>query len=950
MEVCPGGGNVDATCRGISTTALLSELDRFLNLALTATDKRGHGRRDGISEGEEQTTAETALFLLRNLPPARPAALAFLAHTLSRQVSSHMRGFSGGEGPHKPDTQDEGLSAQLESLLSDLVEATPTVWGPLVSQWAVEQLGRWSVEWANTVVGRGDATLEEVVAGWLSCGPARTLAALSVACVAHDPDTAVAALLDASAASGPALDWLVAHVGCSFPATIISRVLSLGLRSFASCHGRPPEHQLASVNKILSHLADRHLTDIRRGLHAILIRTFTGASDSEVRASVPFLLCLAVSSRSRAVLAALTSGLDTLLMPGDRLAALANQVGWWVPRYFNSHGQLLEMVVHLILDTGGSAAPSLLHLLLQGGSPTGKLPPSVTAAVNSILRGVIGEICIVTYMRKATGPNRIHIPFLVGLRGGGLDGSDVGVAVGGKAVSPVAGLVEETLSVSDNLAVMAQLKQLITLVVVQQGPSTATTTLGHLLQCHSKEKVSGHQQILSAVITAIMVHQVSQNRQGSPLSVCLAGAFQPQVGRSNLPLALNNLENLLCQGHKERSHIHPVLTEALLRNVSQLAELINNPNLGSAAVRVLCQLPLEKPIPVSHVLCLSHAIIFYFFSSLHDQNLSKKISCVGRCQRVLAQLSRSSLTLNLIIRLLVEGVFRPEYAHLFGATKQAILEMKEVTSEKLIKANRQFDSWVKVPLSHTSIFHMGIIGNGRYVPPRPIKPLPKDAVKLHKQLILNTLSVCCAAQGNGEGASTIALLLVELISPDIMFNGFPWPEEYIKFTFERDLAIKKAFDDYPIAWSLLELVATQRAALSYCSVLVRGLTASLTAYWNTCPLTTARQAPEALRATRYLLEVMVTAQFLPGPFGVLPQTVDALAPYEIVCILQDVWMYMRDHTPSPDRWLELPSGFHQRVPDPPLAPCYTERIKRIIQSNVSTIGHLMSAMVNAEQE
>lgn len=78
-----GGGG-----RGISTTTLLSELDRFLGLAMANGDKRSHGgRRDAVNERDEQTTAETALFLLRNLPPARPAALAFLAHTLSSQVS-----------------------------------------------------------------------------------------------------------------------------------------------------------------------------------------------------------------------------------------------------------------------------------------------------------------------------------------------------------------------------------------------------------------------------------------------------------------------------------------------------------------------------------------------------------------------------------------------------------------------------------------------------------------------------------------------------------------------------------------------------------------------------------------------------------------------------------------------------------------------------------------------
>ncbi|KAG7174335.1 integrator complex subunit 5-like [Homarus americanus] len=948
MEAGPAV-NMDAGGRGISTTMLLTELDRFLNLALTTSDKRSHGgRRDVISEGEEQTTAETALFLLRNLPPGRPAALAFLAHTLSRQVSSHMRGYTAGDGSRKTENTDEGLSGQIESLLGDLLESTPGVWGPLVSQWAVEQLGRWSVEWANTVVGRGDATLEEVVAGWLSCSPARALASLTVVCVAHDPDTAVAALLDASAASGPALDWLVAHVGCSFPATVISRVLALGLRSFASCHGRPPEHQLASVNKILSHLADRHLPDIRRSLHAILLRTFTGASDAEAQASVPFLLCLAVTSRSRAVLAALTSGLDTLLMPSDRLAALANQVGWWVPRYFTTHCQLQEMVVHLVLDTGGAAAPSLLRLLLQGAAPAPKLPPSVAAAVNNILQGVVGEICMVTYMRKNAGSSRIHIPFLVGLRGGGLDGSDVGMAVGGRAISPVASLVEETLATPGSQASIGHLKQLITLVVVQQGPATATTTLGHLLHCRTQDGKSGHQQILSAVITALMIYQAVQHTPDSPLSTALAGALQPQTGSATIHASLNSLETLLSRSRKERLHIHPTLTEAILINIPLLAELVNDPALGTAAVQVLCQLPLKKPIPVGHVLCLSHAIIFFLFSSLHESSIIKKICNVGMCQCVLSQLAHSSLALNLIIRLLVEGVFRPECSRLFGAQKDARFDSKEVPGEMLIQANRQFNSWVKVPQSHTSIFHMGIIGNGRLLQRHQNISFPSDIIKLHTQLLLNTLRVCCASQANGEGASTVALLLVELISPDIMFNGFPWPEEYIKFTFERDLAIKKTFEEFPIAWSLLEFVATHRAALSYCSVLVRALTAALTAYWNTCPLATAKQAPEALQATRYLLEVMVTAQFLPGPLGVLPQMVNALAPFELVCILQDVWMFMRDNTPSPDRWLELPSGHHQRISDPPITPCYTERIQRIIQSNVATLGHLMSFMVNAE--
>jgi integrator complex subunit 5 len=30
---------------------------------------------------------------------------------------------------------------------------------------------------------------------------------------------------------------------------------------------------------------------------------------------------------------------------------------------------------------------------------------------------------------------------------------------------------------------------------------------------------------------------------------------------------------------------------------------------------------------------------------------------------------------------------------------------------------------------------------------------------------------------SGEGCKQLALLLVEVISPDIMYNGLPWPED-----------------------------------------------------------------------------------------------------------------------------------------------------------------------------
>ena len=387
---------------------------------------------------------------------------------------------------------EESLPNQLETLLGELVEATPVVWGPLVASWAVEQLGRWSVEWGSAVSGRPDPTLEELVAGWIACPPARTLAALTVACVTYNPDETVYALLDASGHSGPALDWLVAHVGCSFPATVIGRVLTLGLRSFAKTSEQPDRNmqQLGSVNIILDHLADRHLPEIQRGLHSILLTIFSGKSSDEIYAAVPYLLQLANTSRSRAVLTALTTILPPLLEPPNHLSILASQLPRWISRYFASASNLLDLVVHLLLDTGGGAAPGLLKLLLQGSIASPQLPSSITQTFSNVLHMLLSELCDLAYMRRPNSSNRPHVPLLAGLAGEGREGPGLqsrAVLPAGGSVLPVGQLVDWVVNSGEiGDRAVRQVGQLLTLLVVQQGPAASTSLLLHLLHVNKK--------------------------------------------------------------------------------------------------------------------------------------------------------------------------------------------------------------------------------------------------------------------------------------------------------------------------------------------------------------------------------------------------------------------------------------------------------------------------------
>lgn len=72
----------------------------------------------------------------------------------------------------------------------------------------------------------------------------------------------------------PNFDWVVAHVGSCFPNTVITRVLSVGLkdftqnRSFDQVRNSP---KLKSVVGILGHLAGSHAKDIRQAIIELFI-------------------------------------------------------------------------------------------------------------------------------------------------------------------------------------------------------------------------------------------------------------------------------------------------------------------------------------------------------------------------------------------------------------------------------------------------------------------------------------------------------------------------------------------------------------------------------------------------------------------------------------------------------------------------------------------------------
>lgn len=164
-----------------------------------------------------------------------------------------------------------------------------------------------------------------------------------------------------------------------------------------------------------------------------------------------------------------------------------------------------------------------------------------------------------------------------------------------------------------------------------------------------------------------------------------------------------------------------------------------------------------------------------------------------------------------------------------------------------------------------------------------------------------------------ESSKQLALLLVELVTPDVMYNGLPWPdEEFTKVTIERDLKIAKAFEDHPVLWKILTYLAESRPALCYCSVLLRALMAVQMNFWQSSVAIKARNCPKQLSTTKQVLELMSIGQYLPHPLNALSDAIHEFHAFHLHCILLDVWNFMKDNVPSPVAFASNSEGLLNR--------------------------------------
>lgn len=635
-------------------------------------------------------------------------------------------------------------------MLSEFIRLNPRAWAPLVSTWAVDLLGQLSSKHAGRRVAPHSSSLNELLQLWMSCAATRSLMEAYSQCLAAMlawcPDACVDALLDTSVQHSPHFDWVVAHIGSAFPGTIISRVLACGLKDFCS-HGAKDQGllvmgvdkgsrvpKIGSVVGILGHLAAHHSDSIRKELLRMFQESLSPSSPMSPtssstswesspqlrRAAVPFLLQLAAMSPN--LFGAVSGELVELLRPPVLLQLQAVLQG--LPR--EELDNMLGLAVHLISQSPSGGA-RVLRFLADTATPASVIISGPTPSPHEGVREGCDRLLqmLLLHLHKLVF-NRTDgvevIPFLEELQ------------------SHVGQLCAETLRLERKRHLW--LHQLLCLLSVYGGPSTATEALCQLLtQARNPEELALAWQ-LHTTLSSCMVGLIP-----AAIARCVAQIHTHTLGPRQLRQLLLNLAAAIQSQDEERrgaagaqSSMAIQVGSAVSGHLHDFSPLLlhGDPVVSNAAVRLLSCSPLPRTCSPAHLLQLSRAAVTYFFLALRRRGEGGKVGRDGgqageavNCSVLLLShiAAYSPLTLKAVLQQLVEGALHKGNTDLFGGQiadmSGAPIPSPSVSPDlgaSLLDVNCRFGTTVNFSGSVWSVFHSGVIGKGLKV--RTITELP----------------------------------------------------------------------------------------------------------------------------------------------------------------------------------------------------------------------------------
>ncbi|KAL4704073.1 hypothetical protein ACJJTC_004419 [Scirpophaga incertulas] len=906
------------------TTSLSADLNSFIY---------------GVSRRNSQNSPELTkigISLLKKFPAARDAVMEFFAMVFHDAVN-----VSISQAEFDTDISNNG-SMESVSMIGPELSSLGQSWAPFIAPWCINLIMDIATKKSNIP----NATLQ-------ATEPVRVLLDMTTHNLTLLNSDERAKCIDMMLGSW-ACSWAVGWVGRAEPAIVAPRALAL-----------PAE----SARAVLAHLAHHPpaLLHVRAALRDLFNEAIKEDSTPEKKRDViPYLLNLA--SKSDIVLKALIQDIELTLTDEvmDRVCALCSSQrlspGWDAVGAAALVALLVRCDVHCLLLLLKYAqritfCRQLLEYLLQKLEFESLFPEKTIPLLSSA-----GEECDIVRERLLYG-NQLEQYSL----------ARVLILVCSNIPTEFVRTISYLLQYSRNDTTLAILVRIISGTISMHIPndtpdvSMDTEWYQNLINTGVEYALRGATMADTEIKRCFIEENVPEDQKTYLHYFCLNVIKLLRWENSNRvshlrtrPIGKALEANLFRVGDalKEYSSLLRVRPECTMASLNEmptchaLTEVLDRVDMSGTKAR---------PPSVEVILKVVQATVKYFFRCLHEKDVMSKMRGVQTACRLLRRLCACKLARAVALRELLEAaMFREERA--FGSRQvlaTAVGDHRRHPHHLLIHLNQKHGPITQLTQSHTSVFHAGIIGKGvrKQFSANDNVDIP-PILTTNNELLMGALMSCMDGNsGVVEGATSVSLLLVELVSPDVMYNGLPWPDEDFtkQVSIERELYMRGALESCAVARAALRRAAAARPSLCLASALLRATAATLLHRLRAL-LDRHTQSAEMARERAALTELvaaMALGQLLPHPLSHMLELVPDLTAAEIVQVLRDcLWNYTRDHVPSPALFTCDSTGLHWRDPSTCKPPAtYTDTLRLIIQKRISKLGHLYPIMfLNLEKD
>lgn len=912
-----------------------------------------HKFLDADEDNEHETSLEertkSAIVLLQCLPCARSAVLEQIGevfHEVAKQyvIEVEKQMLSGQlDFPEVDMPELDNLVRNIEKILTGFIRCNHNAWAPLIARWSVSLIGELCSQYG---VLRAFSTLpiEERLQLWMNCEACRLLIEISVTCfskiIEDTPDVCVDYLLDTAAQSSPFFDWAIAHICCCFLDVLPYGILSHALLAF-SLQAKNAETVINCVTRVYNYLLDQHGKVLQTAV-LDLFKDSVAASTAETgseqehidKCTLPFLLHVALQV-PRLVDQITGKVIDLLDM--KTISALSQQAS---KRDSILQRGLVSRVMEILRNVASDTLKILMFLVNSScaeaisndddaklheetkkicGALLEMLLLSVHESVHVVGSGNIStedDVSVTSHQEET----RVESLFLKALQ------------------RHLKELCQELLNSSGLRAKI--MVRVLSLVSRQGGQIITIEAMTYLLINSKSRKNLSHVVALKSELEVYDHEILVKCMEKFVDKLCGSDSVLPD---SKISKALDNcmilMEDDVIQAETKRTK----LKESLQQKWSMLSNLVcaENQDVSFLCMRILDLLVLPMHQPLSGVFRACMNLVTAYYKCLRrimdsQESDNKDWEMVNLCDKLLLYVvKQNSVMQQAVLRMIMETLLEKENIGLISSQK--IKDDEEATAIKepkvqLLDRNNSPDVVSRIPVNRSSVIYAGSLNkNKRRIGQQNDAEFILKS-KLLQQCLLNTIDSMSSlrissnekmevdiSHGNsftelqisrltdsGDKAPYcfLATLMAEMICPDVIAT-MPWPdEEFLKYTVERDIKIKKQFDSSPFLWEILSLISNEWPAMYHCIVLVQSLLASCLTYWEVDRKTSAAFSPAQLEMTLKVLQLVKKAGWLPEPWCNVGDILHHLTPHEVYQLLSGIWSFCRETNLSPMRFTE----------------------------------------------